>query len=153
MGGFEGGDPFDIFQNFFGGGMGGNPFGFHSSGRRTKRTRRAQDRVEEINIDLEDIYNNVTKKIDIKQRVRCLSCFGYEHRPKVIFQSDNICQGKGKMMRIINIGPGMVQQSLTTCEKCRGEGKLIKRKCLNCGGKGVEIKKKVINLPIENDFR
>ena len=37
----------------------------------------------------------------------------------------NICQGKGKMMKIINIGPGMMQQSVTTCEKCNGTGKLI----------------------------
>ena len=66
MSGFDGGYPFDIFQNFFGGGMGGNPFGFatSSSSRRSRhRSRRGADRVEEINIDLEDIYNEITKKI------------------------------------------------------------------------------------------
>ena len=68
MGGFEGGDPFDIFQNLFSGGMGGSPFGFHSSSgkSRSRRSRRAPDRMEEINIDLDDIFNGVTKKIDIK---------------------------------------------------------------------------------------
>ena len=154
MGGFDGGDPFDIFQNFFSGGMGGSPFGFSSSSRSSRnRRRRAPDRVEEINIDLEDIYNRVTKKIDIKQKVRCLSCFGTGAKSESDVKTCNICQGKGKMMRIINIGPGMIQQSLSTCDKCQGTGKLILRKCETCKGSKIEIKKKVINLPIESDFR
>ena len=154
MSGFDGGDPFDIFQNFFSGGMGGSPFGFGGSSRssRTRRTR-APDRVEEINIDLEDIYNGVTKKIDIKQKVRCLSCFGSGAKSESDIKTCNICQGKGKMMRIINIGPGMMQQSVTTCDKCQGTGKLILRKCETCDGSKIEIKKKVINLPVESNFR
>ena len=153
MGGFEGGDPFDIFQNFFSGGMGGSPFGFHTSSSRTRRSRRAPDRIEEINIDLEDIFNGVTKKIDIKQKVRCLHCMGSGAQSENDIKTCNICQGKGKMMKIINIGPGMVQQSVTTCEKCNGTGKLILRKCLKCMGEKVQVKKKVINLPIEKNFR
>lgn len=156
MSGFDGADPFDIFQNFFGGGMGGmggNPFGFSTSSRRSRKMRRAEDRVEEINIDLEDVYNNVSKKIDLKQRVKCMSCMGSGAQAESDIMTCNICQGTGKMMRIINIGPGMMQQSVTTCDKCKGEGKIIKRKCLKCQGKKVEFKKKVINLPIESDFR
>ncbi len=153
MGGFDGANPFDIFQNFFGGGMGGNPFGFQTSSRRGRRMRRAEDRVEEINIDLEDVYNNVNKKIDIKQRMRCEVCRGTGAQSESDIVTCNVCQGTGKMMRIINIGPGMMQQTVTTCDKCNGEGKLIKRKCLHCQGRKVEFKKKVINLPIESDFR
>ena len=153
MSGFDGGDPFDIFQNFFGGGMGGSPFGFSSSRRSRQRTRRGQDRVEEINIDLEDIYNEITKKIDIKQKVRCLSCMGSGAASERDIKICNICQGKGKMMRIINIGPGMMQQSVTTCDKCAGIGKIITKKCEACEGSKYQVKKKVINLPVESDFR
>ena len=109
--------------------------------------------MEEINIDLEDVYNNVNKKIDIKQRVCCMHCKGTGAQSESDIVTCNVCQGTGKMMRIINIGPGMMQQTVTTCDKCNGEGKLIKRKCLHCQGRKVEFKKKVINLPIESDFR
>lgn len=153
MSGFEGGDPFDIFQNLFSGGMGGSPFGFHSTSSKSRRNRRAQDRKEEINIDLEDIFNGVTKKIDIKQKVRCLQCMGSGAQSEKDIINCNICQGKGKILKFINIGPGMMQQSVTTCDKCKGLGKLILRKCLKCMGQKIEIKKKVINLPIEKNFR
>ena len=99
MSGFDGADPFDIFQNFFSGGMGGSPFGFHTSSSRSRRSRRAPDRMEEINIDLEDIFNGVTKKIDIKQKVRCLHCNGTGAQNPSDVTRCNICQGKGKMMK------------------------------------------------------
>lgn len=155
MGGFEGGDPFDIFQNFFSGGMGGgSPFGFtQGSGGRRRRTRRAPDRVEEISIDLEDIYNSVTRKIDIKQKIRCLTCMGTGAKSDSDIITCSQCNGQGKMMKLINIGQGMIQQSMTTCDKCGGLGKIILNKCPVCKGLKMEIKKKIINLPIEKDFR
>lgn len=145
MGGFEGGNPFDIFSNIFGGGMGG-----HS---RRRRPTRAKDRVEEINIDLEDIYNEVTKKLDIKQKVRCLSCFGSGAASEKDIKVCSQCDGTGRMMKIMNIGPGMIQQAMMTCDKCGGVGKIILKRCPTCDGKKYEIKKKIINLPIESNFR
>ena len=152
MGGFEGGDPFDMFQSFFGGG--GSPFGgFGGGGRRSQQVRRADDRVEEIHIELEDIYNKVTKKIDIKQKVECIVCRGKGAEKESDIITCSQCNGKGKMMRIINIGPGMIQQSMTTCNKCSGKGKTIINKCGGCGGRKTSVKQKIINLPIESDFR
>ena len=57
MGGGGGGNPFDIFENIFGGGG----FGPGMGGFRNRR-RRGKDRKEVIPIELEDLYNNVTKK-------------------------------------------------------------------------------------------
>jgi DnaJ homolog subfamily A member 2 len=149
MSGFDGGDPFDIFQNFFGGGM-GSPFGGRS--RRT-RVRRGEDRVEEINIDLDDVYNNVSKKINIKQRVCCLKCMGKGAVSDADIVKCTGCDGKGRVLKILNLGPGMIQQSMTYCDKCNGKGTLIKKKCMECNGNKIVIKNKIINLPIENDFR
>merc|ERR1712196_625739 len=62
--GESGGNPFDIFNNIFGGGgFGGGGFGFSNE---TRRRPRSKDRVEQIDIDLEDVYNNVTKTVEIK---------------------------------------------------------------------------------------
>ena len=150
MGG-GGGNPFDIFENFFGGGMGG-PFGFSNRGSRSRR-RRGQDRVEEIEIDLEDLYNNVVKNIEIKQRVLCLDCNGTGAFNKECIKICSSCDGKGRIMRIINLGPGMIQQSMSDCPSCGGKGKTITRKCMKCDGKKLIIKTKKISIPIENGLK
>lgn len=139
-------NPFDIFENFFGGGVGG-PFGFSSGGQRNRR--RGSDRIEEISIDLEDLYNNVVKKIEIRQKVICLDCNGTGAFSSSDIKHCTMCDGKGKIMKIINLGPGMIQQSMSNCDKCRGEGKVILRKCVKCNGNKIVIKNKKISIPIE----
>ena len=151
MGG--GGDPFDIFSSFFGEGggpFGGNPFG--GMGGFSRRSR-AKDRVEEINIDLEDIYNCVSKKIDIKQKTTCLSCNGTGAKSKSDLIICSKCNGKGKIMKITQIGPGMMQQSVSDCYDCGGRGKIIKEKCPECKGQKLVIKNRTINLPIHKGIK
>lgn len=148
MGGGGGGNPFDIFENIFGArggfGGGGNPFG------RTTRVRRGKDRIEEIPIELEDLYNNTVKKIDIKQKVLCLDCNGSGAKNSSFIKECSACGGKGMVMRIINMGP-MIQQTTSMCDKCSGKGKLIDEAgiCEKCNGSKLVVKKKVISLPIE----
>ena len=153
MGG-GGGDPFDIFNNFFGGG--GSPFGGMSGmggmGSFPRRTR-GRDRVEQINIELEDIYNNITKKIDIKQQVICLDCRGSGAQSSSDIITCQKCNGKGKVLRINQIGPGMIQQSMLTCDECNGRGKSILNKCRTCNGNRIVTKSKTINLPINKGIK
>ena len=145
-----GGDPFDIFNSFFG--EGGSPFGMGGMGGFSRR-KRAKDRIEEINIDLEDIYNNVNKKIDIKQKVICLDCRGSGAKSSSDIITCPKCNGKGKVMRIMQIGPGMIQQSMSDCLDCNGRGKIIKIKCPACNGKRIITKKKSVNLPIHKGIK
>jgi DnaJ homolog subfamily A member 2 len=153
MGG--GGDPFDIFNNFFGGGgspFGGSPFG-GMGGRFSNRQRRSKDRVEEINVELEDIYNTITKKLDIKQKILCLDCRGSGADSASDIETCGPCGGKGKVMRIVQIGPGMIQQSMSHCDKCNGRGKSIKVKCKGCNGIRIVTKTKTISLPIHKGIK
>ena len=55
------------------------------------------------------------------------------------------------VMKIINLGPGIIQQATAMCDKCNGKGKKIdsQGKCVKCNGNKIVIKNKVINLPIE----
>ena len=117
------------------------------------RKRRAKDRVEEINIELEDIYNNITKRIDIKQRILCLQCRGSGAENPSDIISCNKCGGKGKVMKIVQIGPGMIQQTMSNCEDCEGRGKSIKVKCSECKGNRIVNKSKTINLPIHKGIK
>ena len=145
-------NPFDIFESFFGNGTGG-PFGFSNMGERRKRKTRAADRIEEIEIDLEDLYNNVVKKIEIKQKVKCLNCDGSGAETPQDITKCLACDGKGKVMRVVQIGPGMIQQTMSTCDKCNGLGKIISRKCHVCYGSKINTKTKNIKLKIENGYK
>ena len=151
MNGGGGGNPFDIFENIFGGGFGPGMGG----GFRQQRRRRGKDRIEEIPIELEDLYNNTTKKIEIKQRVCCLDCSGRGVKDSSFIKECTACGGKGRVMRIIQMGPGMIHQTMSTCDKCNGDGKFIDPRgiCKACEGKKFVIKNKVINLPIEKGFK
>ncbi len=152
-GGGGGGNPFDIFENIFGarGGFGNPGGGFN----RPRRTRRGKDRVEEIPIELEDLYNNTVKKIDIKQKVICLDCRGTGAKDSSFIKECTACGGKGMVMKIINLGPGMIQQTTGTCDKCMGQGKMVDPRgiCEKCKGSKIVVKNKVINLPIEKGFK
>ena len=144
-------NPFDIFESMFGNGMGG-PFGFSGNSQRRRRTR-GEDRIEEINIDLEDLYNNVVKTLEIKHKIICYNCNGSGGESLADIIDCHHCDGKGKVMRVIQIGPGMIQQSMSSCDKCGGKGKRIKTKCSVCNGKKITIKNKKINLKIENGYK
>ena len=150
-GGGGGGNPFDIFENIFGGGG----FGPGMGGFRQQRKKRGRDRKEEIPIELDDLYNNVVKKIEIKQKVCCLDCSGRGVKDSSFIKECTACGGKGVVMRIMQMGPGMIHQTQSTCDKCRGEGKHIDPRgvCEACKGRKYVVKNKVINLPIEKGFR
>ena len=66
-----------------------------------------------------------------------------------------LVEEKGEVMRIIQMGPGMIHQTQSMCDKCRGKGKHIDPRgvCEACKGNKYVIKNKVINLPIEKGFK
>ena len=35
----------------------------------------------------------------------------------------DMCNGNGMINRVVQLGPGMIQQSMSICEKCNGNGK------------------------------
>eukprot|EP00616_Rhizochromulina_sp_CCMP1243_P009368 CAMPEP_0118998370 /NCGR_PEP_ID=MMETSP1173-20130426/63039_1 /TAXON_ID=1034831 /ORGANISM="Rhizochromulina marina cf, Strain CCMP1243" /LENGTH=414 /DNA_ID=CAMNT_0006949861 /DNA_START=53 /DNA_END=1297 /DNA_ORIENTATION=+ len=106
MGG--GGDSDDIFSALFGGrrrggGGGGGP-------------RKGPDVKHPLKVSLEDLYNGKTAKLAVS-------------RDKIIGEPRqcSTCEGRGFLVRMRQIGPGMVQQ--------------IRQNCPQCGGSGYEVKK------------
>ena len=69
-GGFHGGDPFDIFNMFFGGGGGGGPFG---GGRQENR---GKNLVHQLAVSLEELYNGAVRKLALQKNVVCDKCEG-----------------------------------------------------------------------------
>jgi molecular chaperone DnaJ len=123
-----GGFGFDeIFETFFGG-----------TGTRTAGGRRAQ-RGADLHVDLaltfeESIFGS-EKTVEVPRWDRCARCSGIGAEPGTQPSRCPACNGSGEIRR--------VQQSLigqfvtvSACERCRGEGRVILTPCQECRGSG-----------------
>ena len=143
--GFPGMDPMDIFKNFF---NTDSPFSndHFSFGNHSHRPDYKQ---VELRISLEDLYNGKETRIKISRQTYCEACEGIgSNSPPV---KCGACGGQGKVRRVLQIGPGMVQQSIGTCDKCSGQGICINRqnRCGVCNGTGSYQETHEITLEIK----
>jgi DnaJ family protein A protein 1 len=146
-GGVESGfhNPMDIFDMFFGGGMGGG---------RTNRARRTKDAVHPLSVTLNELYNGSTRKLAIQKNVICDGCQGRGGKAGAV-QPCPTCRGIGMEVHIRQLGPGMVQQMQTVCRSCRGEKEIInpKDRCKKCEGNKVIREKKILEVPIDKGMQ
>ncbi len=143
-GGFGGfGDFGDIFSNIFGGGFGG--FG---GGARRNGPVRGDDIGARISISFEEAAFGVKKEVAYNRICRCPDCSGSGAAKGSSADTCGKCHGSGQMTVIQRLG-GMQFQSSTTCDACRGKGKIIKNPCNNCRGTGfIRISKKLeVSIP------
>jgi DnaJ homolog subfamily A member 2 len=144
--GFNMGDPFDIFDNIFPGG--GNPFSAHT---RRPPQRQGKSMMKEVEIELEDIYNEVSLNITMSHLVKCKHCDGIGCKdPNDIINCSN-CDGTGMIVKIQQFGPGMISQSTQVCSSCVGKGKNVdpSKLCGECDGKKRQKKKRKITLHLK----
>ncbi|MAE42933.1 molecular chaperone DnaJ [Candidatus Woesearchaeota archaeon] len=126
-----------IFESFFGG-------GFH--GRR-RGPRRGNDLRYDLEITLEEAATGVTKHITVPRMEQCGKCHGTgaESDKDVISCPD--CNGTGIQRRTQRTPFGMLATT-TTCRKCQGQGKYIKKECADCNGNGIVRKTRKIEIEI-----
>ncbi|QJG66977.1 DnaJ domain-containing protein [Mycoplasma phocoenae] len=132
-GGF--GNAADIFKNFFSKGFGGfEGFGdFFGSSSRNYGPQKGANIENQITIDfLESVYGKKTTlnltKIDI-----CDQCSGKGAEKSEDFEKCKTCHGSGKT----NSNMFGLFQTISTCEKCNGTGKSIKKACSKCNANGI----------------
>lgn len=147
MGGMNfNGNPFDMFNDIFGG-TGGGRF---SNGRTRKVVKKCPDKVQKIEIPLDDFYmcNKVASIIDLTQV--CSECNGCGGKSANSVIKCSQCDGNGIITQIRQMG-NMISQSQTTCYKCSGKGKYIKdgENCRKCDGKRVESIQRKVNIKIK----
>src|SRR5699024_1053019 len=82
----------DIFETFFGGGAGGG-------GGPASRTRRGQDSLIRVRIDLRDAVFGTVKEIEVETAVTCSVCEGTCKRPGTHATTCPDCQGQGQIQR------------------------------------------------------
>jgi len=135
-----GGGMGDIFDMFFGGGGRG----------RSSRREKAQLKptVKKINIDMEQIYNGHLKSVIVDRKTLCATCDGKGGKN---ITTCGQCKGRGVVVRMVQLGPGMYSQSQSACGKCGGEGKIFKKEdiCKTCKGEKTIMRPEKIEIPIE----
>jgi len=135
----------NIFDMFGGGGpfAGGSPFGGGSPFDAFFTNRRSEfvenlDINLSIDITLEDVYNNIDKKVKYSRNITCDVCRGSGFDPDSDSHGCDICDGTGKEWNP-SIGH-------SNCKYCQGTGKIYTGTCKKCNGEKVILKEEEFAL-------
>ena len=131
-GGFSG-DPFDIFNQFFGGGGGGGFESFFGGGRRRDPNgpQEGADLRYNLGITLDEAFKGVTKKIEFNRPGLCTACNGSGCADGTKPERCDRCKGSGQ----VGVSQGFFTM-MHECPVCHGTGQKIAHKCAKCNGAG-----------------
>lgn len=142
--GYESGfrDPFDIFEEVFGGG-----FGFRGAAAR-RGPRRGADLRYELRLTFEEAVFGCDKELEITRHEVCPRCNGTGAEPGTSPVRCSECGGSGQVRRVQRSILGSFV-SVTTCPTCQGTGETIPIPCTRCGGqKRVFVtRKRTVTIP------
>ena len=113
MGGGPDINPMDLFENFF-----------QKDFNHKKKPKNIDPIIEEIYLELKEIYNGVEKYITIEKKVIVDQQGNVNYKDSV--QICNNCQGTGYVNVIRQIGP-MISQMRSPCRNCKTKGYLINK--------------------------
>ena len=141
----------DIFEAFFGGGMGmGGP-----RGPRT-RARRGEDLLERVTLDLDETAFGTTKEVSFDSAVACATCQGHGTASGTFPEKCGTCQGRGEVSQVARSFLGQVMTT-RPCPRCQGVGTVIAHPCGSCGGEGrvASARTLTVKIPagVENGMR
>jgi molecular chaperone DnaJ len=128
---FGGGNPFDIFNDMFG--------GFNR-----QPERRVPDKVIDLNIGVVDSFLGKEMDVNFMRKTACTPCGGTGGEKETC----NVCNGQGMITQ--KIGNSFFSNIVRTpCGKCSGRGFTFKNICHSCHGDGRtnEMMNLKINLP------
>lgn len=143
FGGFDfedlGGGFGDLFDMIFGTG----------AGRSRQRTgpQRGADREIRMEITFEDALFGVEKDIQVSRVEKCEHCQGTGAQPGSSVTTCPTCKGSGQV-RSAQSTPFGRFETVRTCSRCNGEGKVIEKPCSKCRGTGQVKKARTINVRI-----
>jgi molecular chaperone DnaJ len=137
--GFDLADALRAFMRDFGG-MGGGGFGdvFETGGggrRAAQSERRGRNLEIRLPLTLEEIATGAEKVIKIRRMVPCSECAGSGAKPGSAKKTCPVCKGSGQIRAVQRSLFGQLI-SVTTCDRCHGEGTIIEEPCPKCSGEG-----------------
>ncbi|HVC34802.1 MAG TPA: molecular chaperone DnaJ [Chloroflexota bacterium] len=126
FGGFSGFGFDEIFETFFGGGT-------RTAGGR--RTQRGSDLRVDLTLTFEEAVFGSEKTVEVPRWERCARCSGNGAEPGTQPSRCPTCNGTGEIRRVQQSVIGQFV-SVTVCDRCRGEGRVILTPCSECRGTG-----------------
>ncbi|NLI92437.1 MAG: molecular chaperone DnaJ [Peptococcaceae bacterium] len=131
----------DIFEMFFGGGMGGG-------GQRRRGPSRGSDLRYDLTITLHEAAFGAKKIIEVPVSETCSHCNGSGAAPGTQPSTCSQCGGSGQVRSVQRTPFGQVATT-RTCPACNGQGSMITTPCNQCNGRGKvrEVKKIEVNIP------
>ena len=129
----------DIFEDFFGSGIGGRG----SRQRSRSRLHHGADLRYTLEITIEDVISGLEKTIEFEREENCLTCDGSGADPEHGLETCQKCNGTGQVVR----SQGFFSMA-STCVDCRGQGQRVKYPCHSCGGQGRSVKSKKIQVKV-----
>lgn len=138
--GFGGGgmnmdDIFSQFGDIFGGGGGGGGFGGARGGSRVIKGSNLRVKMK---LTLQEIAEGVQKKIKVNKLVNAHG---------VTYKDCGTCNGTGRITRVSQTFLGAMQTQ-STCNVCRGAGKMIDKKPKEVDDQGLTRKEEVVEIEI-----
>ncbi|XP_057313311.1 dnaJ homolog subfamily A member 3, mitochondrial-like isoform X2 [Hydractinia symbiolongicarpus] len=133
---FQGMNTDDIFKQFFGGRASGfsSPFGFEEA-------RATQNYV--LSLSFMESVLGVNKDIRVQMESLCKRCNGKKAEPGTTLHTCPKCNGTGQE----HISTGFFNM-MSTCQRCKGQGTIIKDPCRKCHGKGSVLENKTVTIPV-----
>jgi molecular chaperone DnaJ len=141
--GFPFGDLGNIFEVFFGGGMGARQRGT----RRRTRTGRGQDLLVELGLTFEEAAFGGEHQVEVDSLVRCARCGGSGCEPGTHPSRCHRCGGAGEIQDVARSVFGTVMTS-RSCPTCQGTGEEIAAPCRDCGGDGRRPERKAVSIAV-----
>lgn len=142
FGGFGSGGFTDIFDMFFGGQSG---FGF--GGGRHNGPEKGADLRYDMEISFEQAAFGVETEVQIPRTEECGTCHGSGAAPGTHPETCPQCKGTGQVQVAQNTPFGRMV-NVRTCDRCRGEGKIVHTPCKECHGSGKVRNKRTIKIKI-----
>ena len=155
FGGFggDGVDLGDIFGDIFGGGFGG--FGGASSRQANPNApRKGQDIRVRITLSFDEAVHGCKKNITITRQQECTECHGSGCAAGSSPETCPDCGGRGQV-NVQQRTPFGVISTTKTCTRCGGKGKIVEKPCQKCRGGGRVSKRREleVNIPAGIDDR
>ncbi|XXG40901.1 hypothetical protein AAC387_Pa01g1498 [Persea americana] len=146
----QGVDPFEVFDAFFGesdgffGGRGesrGSTFNFKNLHNEDLDIR------YDLSLSFEESIFGGQKDIEITRFETCTNCNGTGAKSSACIKSCADCGGRGRVIKTQRTPYGTISK-VSSCSKCRGDGKIITDNCQSCRGSGRAQLKRNLKIDI-----
>ncbi len=126
----------DIFDQLFGGGMGG-------ASQRRNAPQQGNDLRYDLRINFEEAAFGCEKSFEFTRNENCDTCHGTGAKPGTQPKQCPTCKGTGQ----VRVSGGFMV-TVRTCGTCGGTGKIVTDKCPGCGGAGRVRKRRTANVKV-----